>query len=401
MLSPLGPPEAVLAPRSHGNPIQNRTQDLPNYLTLLHPNPNHPPMKYNIRKTTRNTAILAFEAFHSPEFRPPEIKRYLPKIRDFVAATTGDVLGLQENKPCALIIEVRIYDLITIRDTHPQSGHSRYTNFRIDRNFLPVRLAIPDRCLRLTGYDKLLWVNRAVDFIPQTRDQRMRVFFSRKHPKWLQRIADRQLTEWRRMDADKYFNYAPIHKVARYIKRLPEMAPYAALARFKSYLSPQQLAKCIRHSPGGAVTYAMDDIPPLAREDYLVNNAKEALEFAADKLTDHELGIVSRIEMFTAMSRRYRMSGRRRAIMLASSYCMCFVAGNAEPLPALRNEIRKSLLAFPAEWRASDPYGFPSILRGLQTYVKMGFDYNLILALMATVGPQERQELAGIVAGMI
>ena len=358
-------------------------------------------MKYNIRRISRNTAILTFEASHSPEFRPPEIKRYLPKIRDYVAATTGDILGLQENKPCALIIEVRIDDLISIRDTHPQSGNSRYTNFRIDGNFLPVRLATPNRPMPLEGYNKLLRINRAVDFIPQSTDRRLRGFFSRKHPKWLQRITDRQLAEWRREDADSYYNYAPMHKVARYIKRLPEIAPYAALARFKSHLSPQQLGKCIRNSPGGAVTYAIDDIPPLAREDYLTSNAQEALEFAADKLTDHELGIVSRIEMFTALSRRYRMSGRRRAIMLASSYCMCFVAGGAEPLPALQNEIRKSLLTYPAEWRASDPHGFPSILRGLQTFVKMGFDYNLILALMATAGPQERQELAGIVAAMI
>ena len=105
--------------------------------------------------------------------------------------------------------------------------------------------------------------------------------------------------------------------------------------------------------------------------------------------------------MWTAYSRRERMSGRRRAIMLASSYCISFLAGNVEPLPALQAEIRQSLLEYPAQWRASDPYGFPSILNGLQTYLKMGLDYNLILALMAKVDPQDKQELAGIIASLI
>lgn len=358
-------------------------------------------MKYNIRKTTRNTAILAFEASHSPEYRSPEIKRYLPNMRDLVATTTGDVLGLDENKPCALIIEVRVADLIAIRDTHPRTGHSRYTNIRIDRSFLPVRLAIPDSSLPLARHDKLLWINRTVDFTPQPTERRLRGFFARKHPQWLQRIVDRQLIQWRNEDPDSYYNYAPITEIERDLERLPEIAPYAALARFKGHLSPEQLAKCMRTSSKGAVIHALEEIPALAREDYLVANAKEALEFVAEKLTDKELGRVANIEMWTAYSRRERMTGRRRAIMLASSYCISFLAGSAEPLPALQAEIRQSLLEFPAQWRASDPYGFPSILNGLQTYLKMGLDYNLILALMAKVDPQDKQELAGIIASMI
>ena len=358
-------------------------------------------MKYNIRKTTRNTAILAFEAFHSPGYRSPEIKRHLPNMRDLVATTTGDVLGLDEGEPCALIIEIRVADLIAIRDIHPRTGHSRYTNIRIDRNFLPVRLAIPDGSLPLARHDKLLWINRAVDFTPQPTEQRLRGFFARKHPQWLQRIVDRQLIQWRDQDPHSLHNYAPITEIERDLERLPEIAPYAALARFKDYLSPEQLAQCIRTSSKGAVIYALDEIPALAREDYLVANAKEALEFVADKLTDKELGKVAKIEMWTAYSRRERMSGRRRAVMLASSYCISFLAGNAESLPALQDEIRQSLLDYPAQWRASDPHGFPSILRGLQTYLKMGFDYNLILALMATVDSEDRLELAGIIASMI
>ena len=358
-------------------------------------------MKYNIRKTTRNTAILAFEAFHSQGYRSPEIKRHLPKMRDLVATTIGDVLGLEEGEPCALIIEVRVADLIAIRDTHPRTGHSRYTNIRIDHSFLPVRLAIPDGCLPRAGNNKLLWINPAVDFTPQPTEQRLRGFFARKHPQWLQRIVDRQLIQWRDENPDSYYNYAPITEIERDLKRLPEIAPYAALARFKDHLSPEQLAKCMRTSSKGAVVYALDEIPALAREDYLVANAKDALEFVADKLTDKELGRVANIAMWTAYSRRERMSGRRRAIMLASSYCMSFLAGSAEPLPALQAEICQSLLEFPAEWRASDPYGFPSILRGLQTYLKMGLDYNLILALMAKVDSADRMELAGIIASMI
>ena len=358
-------------------------------------------MKYNLRKTTSNTAILAFEAFHSPEYRSPEIKRHLPKMRDLVATTIGDVLGLDEGEPCALIIEVRVADLLAIRDTHPRTGHSRYTNIRIDRSFLPVRLAIPDSSPPLARHDTLLWVNRAVDFTPKSTDQRLRGLLARKHPIWLQRIVDRQLLQWRRDDPDSYYNFAPMPEVERDFDRLLEIAPFAALARFKGRLCPEQLARCMADSPKGAVIHALNEIPQRAREDYLVNNAKEALEFAGDKLTDKELGMVARIEMWTAFSRRRRMSGRRRAMMLASSYCISFLAGSAEPLPALQAEVRQSLLEYPAQWRASDPYGFPSILNGLQTYLKMGLDYNLILALMAKVGPDDRSELAGILASMI
>ena len=358
-------------------------------------------MKYNIRKTTRNTAILAFEASHSSDYRSPEIKRYLPKMRDLVATTTGDVLGLDDGVPCALIIEVRVADLIAIRDTHPRTGHSRYTNIRIDRSFLPVRLAIPDSSLPLARHDKMLWINRAVDFTPQPTDQRLRGLFARKHPKWLQRIVERQLIQWRSEDPDSYYNYAPMRKVERDLERLPEIAPYAALARFKGRMSPEQLAKCIRNSSRGAVMHALDEIPQRAREDYLIHNAKVALEFSCEKLTDVELGKVASIQMWTAYSRRDRMSGRRRAIMLASSYRMSFLAGDAELLPTLQDEIRQSLLEFPTQWRASDSNGFPSILNGLQTYLKMGPDYNLILALMAKVDFEDRQELAGIIASII
>lgn len=358
-------------------------------------------MKYNIRKTTRNTAILAFEAYHSAEYCTPEIKRYLPKMRDLVTTTTGDVLGLEEDKPCALIIEVRVHDLIVIRDTDPRTGDSRYTNIRIESNFVPVRLPIPDNCPPRTHHKKLLWINRTVDFTPQPKDQRLRGFFGRKHPQWLQGIVDRQLVQWRQEDPNSYYNCAPIPKVELDVHRLPELAPYAALARFKARLNAEQLATCMKKSPRGAVIHALDEIPQRDREDYLIDNANDALEFIAEKLTDQELGMVASIEMWTAFSRRDRMSGHRRAIMLASSYCISFLAGSKEPLPALQAEIRQSLLEYPAQWRAADTNGFPSILRGLQTYVKMGLDHNFILALMSKVDSEDRLELAGIVASMI
>ena len=358
-------------------------------------------MKYNVRKTTRTTAIIAFEAMHLPGCRPPEIQRSLPSMLDLALTSTGDLLGLEEGKHCALIIEVRANDLICIKATNPRTDRARYTFFRIDPNYRPLRLAVPDTKLTLNQYNKLLQVNRAVDFEPQSTDERLRKFVGMKHPPWLQRIVDRQLTEWQRHDPDNFYNCAPLPWVECDIHSLHKIAPFAALARFKDRLNRSQLTMAMRNSPKGAVIHALELIPSIDRHDYLANNAKAALEFVADRLTDAELGIVANIEMYTAFSRRARMKGRRRAIMLASSYCISFLAGRAQSRPALQSEIRRSILAFPAQWRASDPHGFKSIMRGLHQYVGMGLDCNLVIALMDKVDSADRGDLAEMVAGMI
>ena len=74
-------------------------------------------MKYTIRKTSPTTARIAIES--SPSLDPakkPEIWRFYPSGGGIASLSTGMALGREPGKTCALIVHVRPYDLITIRE---------------------------------------------------------------------------------------------------------------------------------------------------------------------------------------------------------------------------------------------------------------------------------------------
>lgn len=350
-------------------------------------------MKYNIRKTTRNTARIVIEANHPPAFKPPEIQRIL--FDDFQPAhhITGDLLGLEDGQTCALVIEAKQDDLICIKDADPISGRYRIRYFRMGQGFQPLAIAPPDKSVTPAQQTELLRVGGADQSASQTRDEALRNLFKQTHPAWLRKILERQLRHWKRNDPDSYFRFAPLTLVHRDLHLLPGIAPFAALARFRNRLDMTQIARCVRNSPKGAVIFATDEIPERDREAYLVAHAKDSLEFAADKLSDSELCVCSRLEMMTAYRLRGRMAGHRRATVLASIYQI--TVRDRRSLTEVHTELRQSLLAYPDQWLATDPGGLPSILGGLR-HAGVSFSSTFITALKSRMGVSDRRALAGV-----
>lgn len=360
-------------------------------------------MNYIIRKTTRTTARIAFESLAPLDpSSPPEIHRYLPCPWELVSMDTGHVLGIDKGKGCALTIQIRRNDLIVIKQQPLDAKEPCWTYFSIGQDFRPVPLGLPNRPLSLMESQEMLHPDCRQDSVPvESGDQLLRRFFAQKHPAWLQHILERQLRNWHEHKPDHYYRFAPLTDAARDLDRCVAVSPFAALARFQNRLTQAQLVTCVDNCPKGAVMFAIGTIPLSQREDYLIDYAKEALEFAADKLSDAELGRCARIEMLTAFRCRGRMEHQRRAVMLASSYPISFIAQDIKGLSDLQAEVRQSLIDYPDQWRASDCDGFPSILRGLRQYLGMNLNLMIIGELLKKVGPADQQALLVVVAAMI
>jgi len=311
-------------------------------------------------------------------------------------------MGFEEGKACALTIHIRRNDFIALKQQSVDAKDPCWTYFRIGQDFQPEALNLPDRPLSLEESAEMLHPDCCNDPDPvEFADEVLRRFLAQKHPAWLQRILERQLRYWHAHKPDHFYRFAPMKDAGRDLDRCVVASPFAALGRFKNRLTQAQIATCVDESPKGAVMYAIDAIPAFQREDYLLDYAKEALEFAADKLSDAELGRCARIEMLIAYHSRAKMENQRRAIMLASSYPISFLAQDGQSQAELQAEVRQSLLDYPDEWRASDRGGFPSIFKGLKQYVGISLDIMIITALLPRVGPADQQALLVLVAAMI
>lgn len=314
----------------------------------------------------------------------------------------GAVLGRQQGKTCALIVHIQQQDLICVREKLMNIEEHCWRYFRVDSQFHPVSLELPNRCLSKRECAGLLLTTETaeldqIDF----SDEGLLSFFAGKHPDWLQAISDRQISHWQRHKPDKFFRLAPSEAAVRDIPSCVKESPFAALSRFQDQLDRTQLALCLIRDPRAAVMFALDKIHPLKREGHLTDYPKEALLFASEKLTDEELALCAKFDMFTAFQYRNRMVPERRAILLASSYMIACSFGMDSALDELQEEIRVSLIEFPEQWRASDPGGFPSILAGLMEHVDMDVDYETISALLEKACPADQKALANLIAQRI
>jgi len=147
--------------------------------------------------------------------------------------------------------------------------------------------------------------------------------------------------------------------------------------------------------------FALDKIPPHERGSYLLDHPKEALQFAADSLSDVELAFCSQFDMITAFRCRTKMTPERNAILLAHSYLIAFSESAGRSLSDLHEEIRASIIGFPQQWRNSDPGGFPSIFLGLSEYLSMEPDPVIVTALLIKTEPEDQQAIANFIASQI
>ncbi len=360
-------------------------------------------MNYTIRRTSPTTARIALESSEGIDpARKPEIRRFSPGRTSVAEMSTGAVLGREPGKTCALIVHVRLQDLICVREKLREPDGHCWRYFRIGSEFIPVALDLPNRCLSKQECLPFLSIKETdeLDQIDFT-DEGLRSFFAQRHPAWLQAIADRQIAHWQQHKPDKFFRLAPTEAAGSDIPRSVAESPFAALARFQDRLNKTQLTRCLRRCPRAAVMFALDKIPPCNRKRLLVEHAKDALLFAADRLADDELALCAKYDMFSAFQCRNRAAPERQAILLANSYMIASSPTMGNALAAIQEEMRASIIGFPDQWRASDPGGFPSILCGLMDHVGMDFDPEIINALLKTASSEDQQALTQVIAPLI
>ena len=168
-------------------------------------------MKYTIRKTSPTTAKIAFESSTSLDpVRKPEIWRFYPHECGLASLSTGMVLGRETGKSCALIVHVRPYDLIAIREKLLGVKEESWKYYRIAGNFHPQILSRPSKCISVMESMELLKIKdtselEQIDF----KEGPLRSFLAQRHPRWLQQIVDRQLRHWRDTKPESFFQLAP------------------------------------------------------------------------------------------------------------------------------------------------------------------------------------------------
>ncbi len=360
-------------------------------------------INYAVRKTSRTTARIAIESssFIDPT-RKQEIWRFFLNGFNRAEMHKGATLGREPGKACALVIWVSPKDTICLKQQLIGAKDYEWRYYRISNSYNLIPLKLPDRCLSTSEVTELLENRDSREHHQmEVSDENLVTFFSQRHPQWLQKIADQQIRHWQLHKPEKFYRFAPAIIIGENIQHCVKIAPFAALARFQDFMNPNQLAQCMLKSPIGAVMFAVDKIPSNTRDNHLIDYAKYALLHSTEKLSDADLNLCSSVEMFTAYQIRNLMPSDRKAILLANSYMIAFVENHGRPMDNVHEEIRASMIEFPAQWRASDPGGFPSILNGLKDFAFMDYDPLIIATLLETAAPEDKQALAEFISSRV
>ena len=122
----------------------------------------------------------------------------------------GTVLGCEDGKPCAFMINVQRGDIVAIRENIHGNPDYRWLCFRIDDNFELQALKRPDR---LMAQKNVLGQFEGTEAVPKNQlnspDEEIRNLLAETHPGWLKSIVATQLERWRASDPWALFRYAP------------------------------------------------------------------------------------------------------------------------------------------------------------------------------------------------
>ena len=360
-------------------------------------------MKYNVEPRPEGTAILSIRS--SPLIDPnrkPQIWRFFPRTKTSAAMSTGAALGRESGKTCVLVVQVLPQDLICIREKMRGIDAHRWRYFRVAPDFQLIQLNLPNRCISQEECSGLLQIEEIdehdqIDF----NDEALRAYLAQEHPSWLRTILDRQIRHWKMHKPDNFFRLAPSEQAGENIALCVEISPQAALARFQDCLDETQLSLCIAQSPKAAAMFALDRVSDYERRKLLENHTAEALLYSSAILSDREIAFCAKHDPFSAFRVRKKLAPRHHAIVLAHSYLIANPYTLVGSWTKLQEEVRDSLMGFTEQWRASDPYGFPSIFSGLETYLEMKINQIPIGSLLKDANPDDRQDIADYVASLV
>ena len=253
--------------------------------------------------------------------------------------------------------------------------------------------------------ESFLLPSPAADFGPAAvSDEDLSLLYSVRRLPWLQEILDAQLRHWDVHDVGRYYQFSP-QPVTRWdIWRCTKAAPYWALARWMGRLTLSQRGFCMRRSPQGAVSFALERLPPWSRTSLIEKHPAAALLNAADKLTDAEFAFCATREpqAVFAVSCRRRLQPDRRAVLWSVLYPKLHYRFGYEQPPGLQRDMLDSITAFPTIWLdAHQGGGFAAIFSGLERHFAIRLDIAAISAMHHRMDPSGRQAFAHHIASLI
>ncbi len=352
-------------------------------------------MKYTLKQLDKQTARIAFES------RLPYNSKNKPVIATLCSHACKDgflahglALGPEAGLLHALLIHVQRRDLVVIKEMVRGRRAFSWKFFRIDEDFRPQLLDLPDR-EPATGNEwmNLLEVQGRNDSNPQLDDERLRDFMADAHPDWLGHIVARQIDLWRAKTPEALLKFAPWSLTDEEIAFWVRQSPATVLEHLKLRLSEIQLESCILACPAVAIQFAFECLTTSQLADALINHPSVILEHAAGKIPHDMLRLCAAAAPSSAFFARGKLPPLEQAILLARSYACCWQAKFGVPDPDMHEELLTSLESHSSEWLASHNNSFASIFERLSHHHKLVIPPESLLRLIEVMPANQHEFL--------
>ena len=359
-------------------------------------------MKYTCKQLDSTTARIVFqymEGYHT--WRKLSIYRISFHGSGNSDVSQGAVLGRDEGKPSALIIDVHQRDLVVIRTKDHKEGNFICQYFRIGRDWKPRPL---DLTCDHYSHQQVVGLIDLCDIAPDRQvdssDWILRDFLTETHPAWLNDILSRQIEHWHLNKQERFFSLVPSRATYDEIRICINDYPAHALAHYKHLLTRRQIRSCVRRSLRGAVMHAFDELSPSLVEKAVVDHPHEMIRYAASKLTDSQLERCAQGAPYAAFVCRSGMSPARQAAMLAISYPSCsIIYYNSQP--ALRSEFIHSIARHPAKWLSFHGQSYSKLFRCLRNRLGLKLSASDLGGIMKGTPEEYLQPLMDHIAGLL
>jgi len=359
-------------------------------------------MKHTCKPLDPSTARLVFEyreGFHT--WRKLTISRIFFSGPGGPVTSQGAILGRDEGKPSALIIDVHQRDLVVIRSRERKEGDFTYQYFRIGHDCVPRRLELACTShLQQEVIDQVELCNIDADRQVDSCDLVLMEFLAESHPAWLDDILSRQIEHWRQNKPERFLILAPSRATSAEIALCIINHPLIALAHFKNCLSRRQIKSCVRRSLRGPVMHAFKELPPDLVNKAVVDHPQEMIRYAASKLTDSQLFECAQLAPYAAFRCRLGMPPARRAAMLAISYPYCAFYYYGKPA-VLRAEFIESITNHPAVWLSFHDQSYSELFGRLRDRLGLIMTASDLRGIMKETPAEYHQPLMHHVAGQL
>ena len=356
-------------------------------------------MNYTYHPIDEQTGRIVFETRHpyNSKNKPLVATMNSHAYKDGFLAR-GLSIGAEKGLHHAMLIFVERRDVIVVHEMAPGRRAFTRTYFRVEDNFQPQNLNLPDRELTSTEWLKLVEDQERVEFNQDLANVRLRNFMSDgSHPYWLARCVGRQVAQWRAHNPEALLRFAPGSLREGEILEWVQNAPALALEHLKERLSQSQLAQCVSDCPDAAIQFAFEHLTTSQLADAVIKTPKILLEHAADKVTHDVLRQCADAAPCAAFFARVKMPPAEKSILLARSYKHCWQAKFGIAEIDMHEELLDSMFDYPDEWLLTHHHSCALILKNLSHYHKLVFLPEHLLRLVEVM-PSQRGYLVKALA---